>query len=64
MAAGTYCICSDGDEAADVECHGVNGGRHSPMKAGVIGSGNDVDTRNVFVHRGKDQLLSQSRNTF
>ena len=59
MEFRTYSVGSDGDETADVEGCGVDGGGHSPMKTCVIGSCNDVDPWNVFMHRGEHQLKQQ-----
>jgi hypothetical protein len=52
----TYSVGGDGDKTADVESRGVDGRRHSPMEACVIGSCDDVDSWNVLVHRGENQL--------
>ena len=53
---GTYCVSGDCDETADGESDRVDADGQTPVEAGVIRRRNDVDARNVFVHRRQYQL--------
>ena len=63
MAIATYSVGGDGDETAHLEHARVDRHRKPPVKIGVIGSCDHVDSGHVLVHRRQHQLLHQSTTT-